>query len=281
LTSVMTPSEALKSKLERQAVSSIQDDLAARATLRQRERSLLAEASEDFKRLGLKRDLPRGLTPPASSLGRNRFPVPFRSGPLKPADVIWVYAAPYDFKAVNHGGDGVPDQRYVDADPANGVLNVVQIIEDGNATSWGFAGIGTWFTPRTADTTAVQVRARLSWTYRYALGAGLAGETAHADGAVGIRIFSWDANGGDQQQLTEEKSLWSVGVDLWDYYEEASDDGSTSLSQFFAYDPRRHYAACVYVAASIDAGGYPNSQASAFITGEEPLLVTEEWGFDY
>jgi len=279
--STETLSPELKRELQSQAVVTIHDDLSKRFASRREARSG-NPGRELLEQVGFEPRQPAKLADFDVDLRRSsiqrRLPT---EHPLTPADVIWVYSNPFDAPAQNSQCNGDPDQCLALADPANGEMNLALHIVNHSSDLWGFAGVGSWFVPRIALTSLVEFRTWQHWAYDYTLVAGALGEAAHSGGAFGARIFHWDAQGNDPQEMTDEQPLWAYGVDLWDDYHHDQNDGQASRSIRFPYDPGRHYLCVAYVFAACDAGGWPSSQATVDMLGELPFFVTEEWGMNF
>lgn len=128
----------------------------------------------------------------------------------------WLYSPPYDFTAVNKYCDGNPDRCEAIADPESGKLSVTLGIVHDSSDAWGFAGLGHWFVPHTQSPVIVSFNTLLYWSYYYQLKCGWAGQTAHSHGETGVRVFSWDAQGENEQQGSDITTLWDYGVDLGD-----------------------------------------------------------------
>jgi hypothetical protein len=203
---------------------------------------------------------------------------------LKPADVTLIRTPPYDFDAQNKYCSGQPDQCVTYVVKETGDLNIALHIVKHSADVWGFAGVGSWYQPQTTVITGdslVEVRSLIHWNYDYkldAFGPLAPWETAHARAEIGVRVFSWDANGQDQQEIGNHEGLFHYGVNGADWTHEDNHDGQTNVSTQFRLIYGRHYAYCAYFFAACDANGFPSSDATVDVIGNQPWLVTEEWG---
>jgi hypothetical protein len=273
-------SPELRDELQSRAIEAVRDDLAARAAAQPRAagrdvaKRLLEqvelEAAEPTRIEPSRPSFSRGLTVPALPTDR----------PFIPTDVLWVYAPPYDATAINSWSDGEPGQVAAVGDTVTGEMNVALHIVDHSSAAWGFAGVGSWYVPRSASPALVEFRALERWSYTYELVAGALGEPAHSSGAFGARIFHWDQHGEDEQEMSDDHPLWAYGVDAWDWHHKDSDDNTTFISLQFPFDPSRHYLCVAYLFGACDAGGLPSSQATVDMIGTLPYFVTEEWGMN-
>jgi hypothetical protein len=199
-----------------------------------------------------------------------------RSGHLEQRQP-WIYGSDSFRPVTNKFCSGSPDQCRADSNVSGGTESVYQIIVGDNADVWGFAGLGIWWLPQGQNVVSVEFRALVYWRYLYELASSW--DTAHSSGDIGLRIFSWDAQGQDMQTIDHREPLWAYGVDFWDPHQKAEDEGHTNLYLTFHPEQGRSYLCTSYVSAASDANGYPLSQAVTSLSAHQGWLVTQDWVF--
>jgi hypothetical protein len=265
------PSPELRQELEQRVARAIESELHHKfRAMKQRRNGTVAEV---LKRLDI------GLPEPSKIEGD-----PVALAPLMPkytvrdgqmyGPVYWVYASPY-LPVENKYCDGNPNQCEAISTPEVSELNIALHMTGNSADAWGFAGLGAWWVPRTQSPVLVSFNTLLDWSWDYELVVGTEGQTAHSRAEVGARVFSWNAQGEDQQQLSDTTGLWDYGVDGWDWHHKDDGNGQANSYVRFQPTPGRSYFGCSYIFGACDAG--PSAQATVDILGRTHLIITEEW----